>query len=243
MPTTNAVDGILPPDTTSPLGQGYVSFVVKPNQNITTGSVICNEATIVFDSNPPITTQCWQNIYDLISPVSKVDSLPPVENNETFTVNWKGSDNLSGIKSYDVYVSVNDSAYILWLSDQTATTDTFTGQFGNKYSFYSIATDKAGNVEGAKTNAEATTKLVDINDVLIYPNPNYGSFTVDVNIALAVKDISMFDLFGKPVNIISTGTNNMFNISINGSNMAFGMYILRIETNQKVINRKIIIEK
>jgi hypothetical protein len=243
LPTTNATSGILPPDTTSPLGQGYVSFIVKPNKNIGTGDSICNFATIVFDNNPPITTTCWQNYFDLVNPVSKVDSLPPVENNQTFYVNWAGSDNLSGIKSYDIYVSVNDSTFYPWLTSQTITTDTFSGQFGNKYSFYSIATDKAGNVEAAKNYAEATTVLkvyTDTTGTKIYPNPNQGTFVIQTNAALIVSNIALYDLYGEKMAITYAQSNNIYTVSLNG-NVPFGMYILKIKTNDNIIINKVIV--
>jgi hypothetical protein len=75
-------------------------------------------------------------------------------------VSWSGTDQGSGIASYTIYVSDNGGAFAPWQSNVASTTAPYAGVTGHSYSFYSIATDKAGNVEGAKTQAEATTNVV-----------------------------------------------------------------------------------
>ena len=157
--TTNALAGFLPPDVNSPEGQGYVSFTVRENSDLQTGDSIHNKATIVFDYNPPITTNSWKNVFDFVSPVSKVRSLPQKEADSVFTVQWSGSDNLSGVQGYDVYYAVNDGAFQVWKSDTLATQALFAGQPDSTYRFYTIARDNAGNVEAVKTGAEATTTV------------------------------------------------------------------------------------
>ncbi|HKI44345.1 MAG TPA: T9SS type A sorting domain-containing protein, partial [Balneolales bacterium] len=52
--TFNGID--LPPDTAAPGGEGFVSYAVKPNTGLTNGTMIKNQASIVFDSNPAILT-------------------------------------------------------------------------------------------------------------------------------------------------------------------------------------------
>jgi hypothetical protein len=74
-------------------------------------------------------------------------------------VSWSGTDADSGINSYTIYVSDNGSAFTPWETATTDTSDTYTGTAGHTYGFYSIATDNAGNVEAAKSTAEATTEV------------------------------------------------------------------------------------
>jgi len=95
---------------------------------------------------------------DVAAPVSKVLTLPGKVNEETVLVKWQGSDTEGSAITYAIYVSTNGGAYTLWISTQN-TQSSFTGQFGNTYSFYSIATDASGNKETSKTQAEATTKM------------------------------------------------------------------------------------
>ncbi len=101
-------------------------------------------------------------VVDTTPPSSSVSLLPNYETSGSFTVSWSGSDdaNGSGIASYDIYVSDNGGAYTQFLSQTTGTSATFNGQDRHHYSFYSVATDDAGNTEQAPTSADATT-LVD----------------------------------------------------------------------------------
>lgn len=163
--STNALSGFLPPDLNSPKGQGYVSFTVNPAATIQNGDAICNKASIIFSPNPPITTACWNNTFDLISPVSKVNSLPPETNKDTFEVSWNGTDNLCGIKSYTIYVSINDSAFVPWMADTNGLNAFYVGTVGKKYSFYSIATDNAGNMELPKVVRDASTIIISNNSL------------------------------------------------------------------------------
>jgi hypothetical protein len=163
LPPTDPSIGFLPPDVDGIVGQGSVGFNVMPMQGLTTGTQITNNATIVFDSNASIATPVYLNTLDVDPPVSKVAALPaatPKTGTTTpFTVSWSGTDVGSGIASYTIYVSDNGAAYTAWQQAVTTTSATYTGQTNHTYAFYSIATDGAGNVEAAKTNAEASTTI------------------------------------------------------------------------------------
>jgi hypothetical protein len=74
-------------------------------------------------------------------------------------VGWSGSDVGSGVQGFTIYSSDNGGPFVAWLSNTTAAAGTFTGTAGHAYSFYSIATDLTGNVEAAKTSAEASTSV------------------------------------------------------------------------------------
>ena len=99
---------------------------------------------------------------DLAPPTSGVKSLPTVEKSTKFTVKWSGSDETkgSGIASYTVYVSDNGGPFVPFLVGTKKTSTSFTGQNGHSYSFYSVATDKAGTVQTTPTEAQAGTKII-----------------------------------------------------------------------------------
>jgi hypothetical protein len=118
--------------------------------------VIHNQASIVFDANPPIPTQDWHNAVDVTPPSSQVGTLPATSCS-AFSVSWSGSDAHSGVRDYDVYVSENGTAYVPWKSDTIETTDTFYGDAGSSYAFFCVARDEAGNVEPAPGSADAAT--------------------------------------------------------------------------------------
>jgi hypothetical protein len=158
--TTDPLAGFLPPNLVPPQGEGTVSFTVMPRSGVPTGTQIQNGATIVFDLNAPISTPTWLNTLDNTPPTSSVKPLPPNEPTSGFTVNWSGTDVGAGIQDFTIYVSDNGGLFAAFLTNTTATSATFTGQSGHTYGFYSIARDLVGNVEGAKTTAEATTECV-----------------------------------------------------------------------------------
>lgn len=169
--------GLLPPDVTNGIGQGYVSYTIKPAAGLPTGTVITNQAIITFESNAPIATPITTNTLDSVAPVSVVAALPSVTVNTNMTVSWSGSDdaNGTGIQNYKVLVSDNYGPYSVWYNTATntnnvlATSATFTGQPGHTYGFYSLATDYAGNAEPPHTNAD-TTMLISSNHPPIVPN-------------------------------------------------------------------------
>lgn len=139
---------------------GSVSFFAPLKSGLATGTAVRNKASIVFDTNPPLETPEWINTIDSSTPVSRVSTLPTTQYATAFPITWQGSDSGSGIKSYTIYVSDNGNPFAVWQSDIVATSAVFMGLIGHTYSFYSIARDQTGNVEGAKTSAEATTTII-----------------------------------------------------------------------------------
>jgi len=81
-------------------------------------------------------------------PVSAVFSLPP-RSPPTFGVVWSGANYVgqASIAYYDIFASDNGGAFTLWQTHTTATGALYYGSLGHTYSFYSVATDTAGNVD------------------------------------------------------------------------------------------------
>jgi hypothetical protein len=157
--------GFLPPNDAAHRGEGSLTYTVRPKLDLTHGTRIRNQATIIFDptygANPPILTPFVTNTLDSLAPTSQILPLVP-ETQGSVAVEWEGADapGGSGIVSYDVFVSRNAGPYQLW---QIATPDrsaTFTGEPGASYRFYSVARDGAGNVEPAPTQADAFTTVL-----------------------------------------------------------------------------------
>jgi hypothetical protein len=158
LPTTDPSAGFLPPNTNPPQGQASFFFTVMPKKNLATGTLIDNQATVVFDQNSPIATAAWLNTLDNTPPVSQMSSLPPSEP-AIFTLQWSGTDVGSGIKSFTIYSSDNGGPFTQFATDTTLTSAPFFGQLGHTYDFYSIAQDAAGNFELPKILPEASTKV------------------------------------------------------------------------------------
>lgn len=142
--------GFLPPNVTPPEGDGSVVFTVNPKAGLSTGTEIRNQAHIVFDVNAPIDTPEWLNTIDNTKPTSTVSSVAPALCSQEVRVRWSGTDAGAGIASYTVFVSEDDGPFTLWLSNTPDTSGVFTGKWGKQYAFYSLAQDRAGNLEDGK---------------------------------------------------------------------------------------------
>ncbi|NII27860.1 T9SS type A sorting domain-containing protein [Pseudoflavitalea sp. X16] len=252
--TTHALDGFLPPDKISPKGQGYVSFVIDPVGGIQSGDAISNKAYIKFDYNPVIITNTWLNVFDLNSPASRIQNLPAQTTDTTFTVRWDGTDDRSGIRSYDIYYAINNGPFQLWLYDITAKEAIFTGTKDSLYKFYSIAKDYAGNIENSKTQAEAsilvTGKVTGINDppgdgfyVRSYPNPATTTTWLEFSLPQPQQvRIVIRDLQGKEISAIAnrlftTGTHKL---KWDVRHLPAGIYIIEFDSKKSRKSSKLV---
>ena len=168
-PTSDPILGFLPPNVTTPEGEGHVTFTIQSKTGLASGTEIHNQGSIVFDANPVIVTADWSNTIDVTTPSSQVAALP-ASSCTGILVSWSGADAHSGIASYDVFASVNGGPFVLWIEGFTSTTATYYGTPGFSYSFYSVARDAAGNEEAPPGSADATT-------VVQSPSPLVDSLT------------------------------------------------------------------
>ena len=114
---------------------------------------------------------------------------------------------------------------------------------GNPEIFYEITTDQTGlwlwtDVNEKLFFTKATLGVEDVNLdklVKIFPNPTSNFLTIQ-SPTVAITKISVFDLQGKKVLI---KTNNLDNINVSKLNR--GIYFLKLETNQSVLTKKIIL--
>ncbi len=142
--------GFLLPNVNHPEGEGFVNFSIELKNDLSSGDVIENKAEIIFDSNEAIETDYWTNVFDDGLPSSQVETLTDTSFTETFMVDWTGDDAVSGINYYDIYVASIvdiDTTLTIWRYHTSDNSAEFTGEFGEKYYFYSVATDNAGNAE------------------------------------------------------------------------------------------------
>ena len=152
-------EGFLPPNVNPPEGDGSVLFTIAPKA-LPSGTEICNQANIIFDTNEPIVTPEWCNTLDNDVPISAVLALPSIQATTDFEVQWDGSDVGAGIRDYTIYVSEDGASYTQWLTNTLDTANIFTGQDGKTYEFYSIARDETGNLEGVPSISDASTTVV-----------------------------------------------------------------------------------
>lgn len=153
--------GFLPPNVTSPEGEGSVSYWIEPRSDVHAGQVVRNSASIVFDLNAPIITNEWVNTLDSTAPTSAVAVLPETTAARSFTVTWDGSDEGSAVAHYDVFVSDNGAGFSPWLVGTSLVSAEFQGKVDHHYRFFTQAVDLAGNVEALPEAADAETTVVE----------------------------------------------------------------------------------
>jgi len=173
----DVLTGFLPPEDGTGRGMGFFSYTIDPKAGLPTGTQIRNVALVSFDLQQTIATDQVNDqdptkgidptkqalvTIDSGPPTSSVSPLPPTESTASFTVSWSGQDDPggSGVAFYNIYESEDGGPYALWQADTTQTSTTFTGDYGQTYSFYSVATDNVGNVEATQAAAEATTQIL-----------------------------------------------------------------------------------
>jgi Ca2+-binding RTX toxin-like protein/subtilase family serine protease len=190
---TDPLIGFLPPNITSPEGDGFVSYSINTKATVKTGDIINAQARIIFDNNEPIYTPAIFNTIDTDKPFSTVAELPTLTEDTTFKVSWSGQDGGSGsaLAGYTVYVSKDGGAYSPWLENTSLTEATYSGERGHTYAFYSIARDNAGNSQPIPTGAQATTRVAGGTPVLSVNTPlalNEGATATITNGLLNVTD-------------------------------------------------------
>ncbi|MDR0792543.1 MAG: T9SS type A sorting domain-containing protein [Chitinophagaceae bacterium] len=244
--TTNPLIGFLPPNVNAPEGEGGFYFTVNPKSGLPNKSTIENKALIYFDNNAPTPTPVWVNTIDKTAPTSSVTILPPITSDTAINLSWQGTDGESGVEKYNLYYSMNGGTYNALLENSNLTSGTFIGEKDSTYSFYSIAIDSVGNKE-VKSSFDTKTTVTIIGDttttngdIKIFPNPNNGSFIVQSQ--RKISDMKLYDMQGKQIDIKYTGTDNQFRI-IAGNHIPAGMYILKIQIEDKIINKKILLTK
>jgi hypothetical protein len=133
---------------------------------------------IVANFDPPLAPTSAAQANDTTAPTSSVTALPATSASR-FTVSWSGQDTGgSGISAYDVYVSDNGGRYKPFMQHTTATSSTFNGAVGHSYSFFSVATDQAGNRQDTPTGAQATTRIQSLSKFATTTSLNSSSRVV-----------------------------------------------------------------
>ena len=237
--------GLLPVNDAQHHGEGWVSYTIKPKAGAKTRDIVAPKAKVIFDANEPINTPSLFNTIDAGVPASSVQALPAQGAASPMTVSWTGHDDPmgSGIRSYSVYVSKNDSAFAPWLSNVVDTSAKFAGVLGSRYRFFSLAADNAGNIESIKAKAEASVvvtgigKAEDVTPTSYWLEQNYPNpFNPSTTIRYGLKEqsnvrIDIYNVLGQRVVSLNLGMKNagVYNETVDMSRYSSGVYIYRID--------------
>ncbi|MFT5250441.1 MAG: hypothetical protein ACI93P_002183, partial [bacterium] len=244
--TTAPSLGILPPNATSPEGQGSVAFSVGLKTPIPDNLEIKNKAQIIFDENESIETNTYYNLIDKIDPVSTVGVLPVQTEETTFYIPIDGFDLESGVLRYDLYASLNGASYN-YVGSTNIDSVYFSGVYNSTYRFYSIAIDSAGNVENKSTSAEAVVNIGEgtvINenelaiDLRLFPNPVTDVLNVELSANNdALQLVELFTLTG--ILVDKFVVNSQSTLQVQMSDYEHGIYLTRVTTErgEKLVRR------
>ncbi|NNE45319.1 MAG: choice-of-anchor D domain-containing protein [Rhodothermales bacterium] len=243
-------EGFLPVNDSLGHGEGYVTFTARPDRNSKTGDVIEAQATIVFDTNEPIDTPLIYNTIDAEPPTSRVTFADPVSSGE-WNVSWVAEDDEggSGVRDYTLYVSVDGESFTPYESGVMDPSALYIGSPERLHSFFSVAADNAGNVEGMKTAGDLTVD-VESEDLPItfalhpgYPNPFNPAAMLPFDIAQTGRvEIRVFDVIGRLVrkSILGELPPGRYQQELNLARSASGVYLyeIRVTTGSKLLFRK-----
>ncbi len=146
----NPLVGFLPPEDDSGRGQGHVTFSVQPAAALPPGTVLTNQASIIFDGNAPIDTNVVTNTIAELDPDAPAWPVPADGAGRvprTTYLNWADCLHAAG---YDVYFGQGKALPLA----QTNRPDSFatlgTLEYGSVYSWQIVAKNNtAGTTPGS----------------------------------------------------------------------------------------------
>lgn len=144
--------GILPVNDSTHIGEGFVTFHIKPCPTMQTGDTISMFANIVFDSNDSIATNRWCNMVDAGAPKSSIAFEVDSADYSHYRLRFNAQDDKGGCGVEKVYLYMADiwGNYQEYAQCKVDTVIDFYIEKGKEYKLYSIATDRVGNREPVK---------------------------------------------------------------------------------------------
>ena len=241
------IEGIeLLPNITPPEGEGFVSFSVELKKYLPSGTKIENAATIVFDMNPPIQTNTWTNIIDLIEPKTVMNPIIYSGGDDKITVSCSSSDNTqgSGLNRFLFFASVNYGPFTLAGESFHSSMDyAISATEKNSYRFYALAIDNVENMETdipliaeLKSFPVSNTQIDNENKkVKLYPNPAAEKVYIDFFAVLG--NITTFTIFSAEGKIVKEEVSNSFSTGkqtaeIELSQFKPGVYYIKVENDK-----------
>ena len=148
--------GLLPINDSTHVGEGAVTFQLKPYSELKTGDTISIQASILFDMNDTIPTNRWCNKIDAGMPESRVSAQPHPSLEGVYNLTFTGQDDRggSGVRHLLLYLANHNGIYEEIDTVAVDTVLAFPTEPGRQYKLYSIAVDNTGNREPLKTEPD-----------------------------------------------------------------------------------------
>lgn len=188
--------GLLPVNDSTHVGEGFVTFRIKPYEELITGDTISFFANIVFDSNDTIPTNRWCNRIDAGAPTSRIIANVDQENYSHYRLSFNAEDdkNGSGVDKVLLYLADNLGNYEEYASCPVDSVLDFYVEKGKQYSFMSIAVDRVGNREDLKFEPDVTLNFNEPPTDLLLSN---SVFQDDIELDGFIGELSTIDTDGE----------------------------------------------
>lgn len=181
--------GMLPVNDSTHVGEGFVTFRLKPQEDLRTGDTLSIMASIVFDQNDTIPTNRWTNTIDAGNPTSKVKARQDSKNEHLYHLTLQATDDEggSGLRRVLLFQANNFGIYEEVAACPVDTVIDFTAEPGHQYKFYSIAEDNVGNREPLKEqpdlviNINAAPTDIALSDTIFQDDIAAGGFIAELS--------------------------------------------------------------
>ncbi len=176
--------GMLPVNDSTHVGEGAVTFQLKPYEGLHTGDTISIQAFIVFDQNDTIPTNRWCNKIDAGMPESNMTAKPHSSLPNVYNLTFTGKDDKGGSGLRHILLYQENHSGIYEEIDTVAADSVlaFPVETGKQYKLYSLAVDNTGNREPAKEQPDVTLNFnrapsdIALSDSVFHDDLGAGGF-------------------------------------------------------------------
>lgn len=188
--------GMLPVNDSTHVGEGFVTFRLKPHEEMATGDTISFFANIRFDSNDTIPTNRWCNKIDAGAPTSRVIATVDQENYSHYLLSFEAEDDRggSGMNRVFLYLADNLGNYEEYAACSVDSVLDFYVERGKQYNFMSIGEDRVGNRENIKTKPDLVLNFNEPPTDLLLSN---SVFQDDIALDGFIGELSTVDTEGE----------------------------------------------
>ena len=212
---------------------------LTPNTDYTYRAFVTTANGTQYGNNVTFTT-----LEEVVEPCDVPTGLTATDiTKESIAIAW---DNNAGVESWNIQYTVQGGS----ITSATSTTNSYTITGLEQNTTYQIqvqANCGDGNLSGW-SEAISVTTLIDaipeylLNSVILYPNPANDVVNVECTMNnVQLKGIEVIDVYGKVVRTV-VGANNYspLQTQINVSDLATGMYFVRVTTEEGVVTKQFV---
>ncbi len=254
-PSVNTTYTAVGTGTNGCVGSATQAIVVNANPTITVaGGVICSGSSFTLSpsgastytfSTGPVVSPSVTSSYSVTGTnslgctsanaavasvtVNTTPAVTAVSSTSLLCVGQTASLTASGAATYTWNTAANTT--VIAVSPTVTTSYTVTGSTNGCSNTFTIS-------QAVSPCTGIDAKTASVNGILVYPNPNTGIFTVELNNG-SVKNIEVMDLTGRVI-LSSSSVNDKVDFNIN--TLANGVYYVRIQSNNTVDVIKIVKE-